>query len=298
MKTATADYLKSAFMPRPSDCHKGDFGQVCVIGGSAYYVGAPQFAAESSRELNYAAGSLCGCGVASMLSGCGTSVLAVPDFLADKLYSNVRFSAIYPLKSDGKKLTFDKRQLDCLMKKCTAFVIGPGTADGETDKIAEYILKEGIQPVIIDADALIKTAPFKFGGRAVLTPHIGEMSALTGLSPSQIKADAAEICRRYAFSRDCVCVLKGFETYISDGEAIYTNSNGNAKLAKGGSGDVLCGIIGALAARGIDLLKSAVCGCYILGRCAELSRVNEYSHLPDDIIGKISDVVTEIMSFK
>lgn len=233
---------------------------------------------------------------ASMLCGCGTSALAVPDFLADALYSIVKFSAIYPLKSDGKSIVYDCNQIEELSRHATAFAIGMGAGDGDTDKIVRHILDKTDCKMVVDADALVKTRDFRFSHRAILTPHIGEMSRLTQIDKNRILENPAEICREYAKQHECVVVLKSAVSYISDGEKVFINKTGNDKLAKGGSGDVLAGIIAGLLARGVEPLDAAVCGAYILGRCAELSPVNAFSHLPSDIILQIPSVIDEIIA--
>lgn len=233
---------------------------------------------------------------ASMLCGCGTSALAVPDFLADALYSIVKFSAIYPLKSDGKFIVYDCNQIEELSRHATAFAIGMGAGDGDTDKIVRHILDKTDCKMVVDADALVKTRDFRFSHRAILTPHIGEMNQLTQIDKNRILENPAEICREYAKQHECVVVLKSAVSYISNGEKVFINKTGNDKLAKGGSGDVLAGIIAGLLARGVEPLDAAVCGAYILGRCAQLSPVNAFSHLPSDIILQIPSVIDEIIA--
>lgn len=233
---------------------------------------------------------------ASMLCGCGTSALAVPDFLADALYSIVKFSAIYPLKSDGKSIIYDCNQIEELSLHATAFAIGMGAGDGDTDKIVRHILDKTDCKMVVDADALVKTRDFKFSHRAILTPHIGEMNKLTQIDKNLILENPAEICKEYAKQHECIVVLKSSVSYISDGERVFINKTGNDKLAKGGSGDVLAGIIAGLLARGVKPLDAAVCGAYILGRCAELSPINAFSHLPSDIILQIPSVVDDIIA--
>ena len=91
-------------------------------------------------------------------------------------------------------------------------------------------------------------------------------------------------------------MLKGTpESIITDGNIVYKNATGNVSLAKGGSGDILSGIICGLLAWGLDPIKAAYCGAYILGRCAELNKMNEYSTLPEDIVAQIPKVLDEVI---
>ncbi len=289
-KKQVFEMIKPIFVARDQTKNKSDFGQGIVVGGSSNYVGAPQFSADALAEI------LVGLGKASMLSGIGTSVLAVPEFLANAFYSKVRYSAIYPLKTNGKSIVFDRTQFENLVKKNATFAIGMGMADGEADKIVNYLLKNSNCNIIIDADALAKTREFDFDNRAILTPHIGEMAKLVDTSAENVIENAEKICLEYAKQHNAVVVLKNYVTTISDGKAVYKCHFGNSKLAKGGSGDVLDGIILGLAGFSKNLLLSAVAGCYILGQCAENSKTNEFSHTVDDIINQIPSVIDDIIA--
>lgn len=287
MNEFIASALNRVFAQRPKDAHKGIFGQTVIIGGCLNFVGAPKFSAHSAAEF----------GRCSMLCGTGTSVLAVPDFLAEALYDKVDFSAIYPLRSYNGYIKFDGNEISKLMRRATSFAIGMGAGEGECGKIVKYILENGSQKIVIDADALRQCRDMNFKHRAVLTPHIGEMGELTGLSADRILEAPDKICLEYAKEHACVVVLKSATSYISDGKSVVENTSGNCKLSKGGSGDVLSGIIAALASFNDNIYDAAVCGAYMLGRCAELSDVNEFSHLPTDVIDNIPKVIDEILSF-
>ncbi len=315
---ADADLLKGIFSKRDERSNKGTFGQVTVIGGCVNYVGAPTFGAQSAEALTQALDAaylksgdfaknsiknqqetasrlIADEGLAAMLLGTGTTVLGIPDFLAQPLYSYVRFSSVYPLQSKNGYIVFDEETLQKLSKRTTAFLIGCGMGDGEADKYVEFILKNGNQPIVADADAIYKTKDVRLDKRVVLTPHIGEFASLTGKSVYEVSENQAEMCKNYAKSRGCTVVLKSHVTYISDGETVYENTSGNARLAKGGSGDVLGGVIAGLLSWGVQPLAAGAAGCYILGRAAELSSVNEFSHLPTDVIKKIPDVIDGIL---
>ena len=136
-----------------------------------------------------------------------------------------------------------------LSKGATSFAIGMGMGEGDAYSWVRYLLDETGCMIALDADGL-KCAPriADFKGRAVLTPHIGEFCAMTGIAKEDAIKNAAELSRRYAAEHDCVLVLKSHESHISDGREVWRNSTGNSKLAKGGSGDVLAGIIGGLLA--------------------------------------------------
>ena len=267
---------------RTDEGNKGSFGRCVIVGGCANYIGAPRFAAESAAEV------LALLGETAMRSGAGTTVLAVPDFLASALYPVVRYSAVFPLPSRDGHIIFEKERAEELAKKATSFAIGMGMGDGDAESWVRFLLEDTECRIVLDADGLKcagKIADYK--GRAVLTPHIGEFAAMTGLRADEIKADAARLAREYAAKHNCVLILKSHESVIGDGREVWINRTGNGKLSKGGSGDVLAGIVGGLLAWDVPVLLAARTGAYVLGRSAEFSRTNAISHLPDDIMSTL-----------
>lgn len=274
---------------RTEEGHKGSFGRCVVVGGSSCYVGAPEFAAQSAAK------TLALSGEAAMRSGAGTTVLAVPDFLAEALYPVVHYSAIFSLPSRNGNIVFDKAAAEKAFSKATSAAIGMGMADGDAFGYLSYLLDDTDCKAVLDADGLKCVGKFDdFGGRVVLTPHLGEMSRICGLDCKEIEENAAEICKVYAERKNCVLLLKGHRSYISDGKSVYLNTVGNSRLSKGGSGDVLSGIIAGLLAWGTDVFTAARVGAYALGRTAEFSHTNAISHLPSDIMSCLPLVFDEL----
>lgn len=289
IKKNDLDSLQFRLPFRTEEGHKGSFGRCVIVGGSANYVGAPQFSAMSAAEVLSLSGE------AAMRSGAGTTVLAVPDFLAAALYPVVRYSAVFPLPSRDGNALYDEKTADKLAVKATSFAIGMGFADGDAEGYVRHVLDRTKCNFVLDADGLKCAANIgDFRGRAVLTPHTGEMSRLCGVPAEKIAASPAWICREYAAEHDCVVVLKGHESYISDGREVYENVTGNSRLSKGGSGDVLSGIIGGLLAWKVDPLTAARTGAYALGRAAEFSCINALAHLPDDLMSCLPLVFDEL----
>lgn len=274
---------------RTDEGNKGDFGRCVIVGGSENFVGAPRFSAESAAEM------LALLGEAAMRSGAGTTVLALPDFLLAAVYPSLRYSAAMALPSSNGAIVFDEAAAKKVFKGATAVAIGMGMGDGDALSYARYVLDKTDCRLVLDADGLKCAAEVGgFGGRAVLTPHTGEMSRISGIPSEQIAENAAEVCREWARKLDCVLLLKGHESFVSDGREVYINRTGNARLSKGGSGDVLSGIIGGMLAWGVEPLLAARVGAYSLGRCAELSATNAISHLPDDIMSVLPLVFDEL----
>lgn len=290
MNNLLTDSLKLIFNKRQDDSHKGMFGHALIIGGCENYVGAPIFSITGTEQLISALSDTV------MLSGAGTSSVLVPDFFKDSMYKNIRFSAIYSCKTENGIIKFDPSIMDTLMKKTTCCAIGMGMGEGESDKISEYILEKSISNLVVDADALRKCCRMDFMNRAVLTPHIGEFSVMTGISKEKILLEPEKYASEYALSHNCVIVLKSHNSLVTDGKQTYINHTGNAKLSKGGSGDILSGIICGLLAFSHMPFESAVVGSYILGKCAEITDVNEFSCLPTDIVRMIPAAVSSAIS--
>lgn len=128
-----------------------------------------------------------------------------------------------------------------------------------------------------------------------MTPHIGEMSRLTGKSIADIKSNIISVAVDYAKEHKCICVLKDARTIVTDGDEVYINVSGNDGMATGGSGDVLSGIITSLMAQGMDCFDAAKLGVYMHGLAGdEAARARtRYSMVAGDIIGNISNVLKE-----
>lgn len=273
------------FVPRKSDVSKADFGKAIIVGGSKNYVGAPTFSLSSLAEI------LTSLGKVSMLVGAGTSSIVVPDFLVDAVYPSLRYSAVYGMKSNAGVMTFDEENFAKIVKGKSAVAIGMGMGDCDIKPFINYLLDKTDINFVVDADGLKSVDGIDFQGRAVLTPHVGEFSRMTGRSIEEIKQNPSALALDDSLKRNCVVVLKDCVSHITDGKVVYENRTGNPALAKGGSGDVLSGIICGLLSVGFSPLDAGRCGSFILGHAAEISNVNEYSSLPTDIVEEIPNVV-------
>ena len=164
----------------------------------------------------------------------------------------------------------------CPGKNCLLLGCGLGL-NGDTAAITHALLRECEAPLVLDADGInaaamhincIKEYP---GQSLVLTPHPGEMARLTGLPVEEIQANRAEIARQFAEEYNCVLVLKGAGTVVAaPGREPHTCPlPPNTGLAKGGSGDLLAGMLASLAAQGLPGCDAAVCAVYLHGLAAE-----------------------------
>jgi ADP-dependent NAD(P)H-hydrate dehydratase / NAD(P)H-hydrate epimerase len=271
--------------PRPVDSNKGKFGHVLVIGGSRGKAGAPAMA--SMAALRAGAGLVTAAIPASILA---TVAQFVPELMAIAL-------------EEGKHGEVTERNLEAgilqpLLEKKTVIAIGPGL--GQQTPTAEFVMglmRETKLPMVIDADAL---NIFSSGhmdlldGRdrtIVLTPHPGEMARLVGSSIAEVQANREQIARDFALHHSVTLVLKGWRTLIAHpGGEISVNTSGNPGMAKGGSGDILTGIVAAMLAQYPDHVDRAVnAAVYLHGLAADFTLLmqNEHTMLATDTVAQL-----------
>ncbi|MBM7866119.1 NAD(P)H-hydrate dehydratase [Heliobacterium gestii] len=256
----TEDLCRSWLKRRTATAHKGDFGHLLLAGGQAGMAGAVVLAA-----------------LGALRSGVGLLTAAVPQAILPLVGPQVPEAMTWSLPDKEGALTGQSLQ-DRDRSAFAATVVGPGLGR-EADQ-AEFLLAclEGaVGPVVIDADGLHALAGnidllAAAGGPVILTPHPGEMARLAGCATADVQSDRLGVASRYAREWGCVIVLKGARTLVAtpDGH-LYVNPTGNPGMATGGSGDVLAGIIGALAAQGLAVERAASLGVYIHGLAGDLA---------------------------
>lgn len=184
---------------------------------------------------------------------------------------------------------------------CSACLIGCGLG-GLSETLCPVVLAHCEKPLVVDADGLNFCAkhPEVFEGAQgpwVLTPHPGEMARLTGLSMEEIKGDPAAVARTYAKAWGCTVLLKGHRTAIAGPDEEFAwNQSGNAGLAKGGSGDVLTGMILALLGQKLRPFAAACVGSYLLGASAEMAfgLLQERMLMARDVIGAVEETLESL----
>ena len=264
-------------LPRRSrQAHKGDFGRVYVLGGSVGYTGAPVFAAN-----------------AAVRTGSGLVFLGVPrDIWA---VTAVRCAEAMPHPLDEDPVRVLER-----MDGCSAALIGPGLGRCEqTDLLVRSLVETLTIPLVLDADGLNALAGHtqlltKRAAPTVLTPHEGEFARLTGCGlPVANRAAAASFARTH----NCVLVLKGHRTVTAapDGR-LWINTSGNPGMAKGGSGDVLAGMILSLVGQGFEPGEAAAMAVWLHGRAGDLCarELGEYAMTPSDLLGALPGAMLEL----
>ncbi len=275
---------------RDPDSHKGDFGHLIVCGGCVNYPGAPKLSAKCAYRV-----------------GCGLVEMAVPERIYEAVVAD-NVESIFTLLEDEDGVIADgaASTLFAHLEKSTCLLVGPGIGREETTqrffqrlvntefgklKVSTGFLpvrdtnhtkvSETLPPMVIDADALRLLANIpdwhkRLGTKVVLTPHPGEMAALTGITTSEIQTDRIGIARKYAQLWHQVVVLKGALTLVAspDGK-VAVLPFANSILAKAGTGDVLAGIIAGLIAQGVEVYKAAWMGTWIHAQAAKQVEDNQ-----------------------
>jgi len=267
--------------------HKGTFGRILVVAGSIGMTGA---AILSCR--------------AALRAGAGLVHLVVPASLDPILETALPEVITIPLPDkDGHLGNIEYARLQEAMERADVLVVGPGlsrapaTLDG-----VRAIVERFPGPIVVDADGLYaldgdEDVLARLAGRAILTPHPGELGALIGEASGGIDAARRDRARSFAAEHEIVLVLKGRPTAIGlPNGGVYLNPTGNDGLATGGSGDVLTGLIAGFAAGGISLTDAALVGVYVHGLAAEVYARDRAprSLAPSDLIDLIPEVLREV----
>ena len=255
------EFVRSLLPKRKLVSNKGTFGKAVIAAGSPGMGGAAVMAAS-----------------ASLRAGAGLTKAFVPRDIMHMFASRPEIMAVADDNIQG------------LVKWATAFGIGCGSGgDASIKQKLRAVLSCG-KPAVIDADGLNNLDNELLSLRHVLTPHPGEMARLTGKSIEDVLRDPAGFAENTAKAFGCIVLLKGAVSVAAhpDGRLRY-NASGNPGLAKGGSGDVLTGIITALLAQGLEPFDAASAGAYILGSSAEsaLELLHERALTAGDVLDAI-----------
>ena len=280
----TDDTFRRPFRNREKSSHKGSYGKLMNIAGCLNYNGAAVLSTK-----------------AALRTGVGLCVLASPKIVVQTVASAVQETTYLPLPEteDGFVGENATEKILAALDKVTAISIGCGMGNSEnTRKIAEAVITNASCPTIIDADGINSIANNidilkERKCDVIMTPHVMEFSRISGHSIEEIQADRIGTAQEFVSKYGVTLVLKGANTVIAcaDGK-VYINICGNSGLAKGGSGDVLTGIIASMAAQGIEPSKAAVSGvyCHALASDMLLERLPMESMLPSDVIDILPEV--------
>lgn len=294
MKTDAA-YVWTCLRPRPRDSHKGTFGAVLAVAGSASYRGAAALAVEGALR-----------------TGAGIVTLASVEPVLAAVSARLPECCLCPCEAGAEGGIAPESIPRIQRQKATVLLLGPGlgyTAQSaaraaETRTLVQTLLPGFAGSAVLDADGLNAAAQLLAEGGAfphpagelIVTPHPGEMARLTGLSAAQINADREGTAQRYAQAWNAVVVLKGARTVVAapDGR-VRVNPTGNPGLSRGGSGDVLAGMTAALLACRLPAYEAAACAVYLHGAAADRAAAvhGEYGMLPHDILPELGRMFAE-----
>lgn len=249
-----------AFLPvRKSHSNKGTFGKVLAVAGSRNMAGAAVL-----------------CARAAYAAGCGLVLVLTPEENRTVIQTAVPEAVLRTYQPQELR----REEIADAVSRADAVVVGPGMGVSDASaQLLEWVLKESVVPVLLDADALNLTArePERFfplirdcakrcGQEVIVTPHLGEMSRLTGKCIEEIQGSLIKTAETYAVTNGVVCVLKDEHTVtgVPCGGS-FLNLSGNCGMATAGSGDVLSGVIASLLAQGMHVDKAAPLGVYLHG---------------------------------
>ncbi len=275
----------SGFLPkRRRESHKGDYGKALLICGSVGFTGAAFFAAE-----------------AAVRSGAGLVFLGVPREIYTVAAVKCNEAMPFPLPSDENGRLSGEAETQILerLEKCDVCLIGPGLGRSAGVSKAVYsIVRSSKVPLVVDADGLNALSENinildEAACPVILTPHEGEFLRLGGA----LEDGRAEGAGAFAEKHGCTVVLKGSGTVTAfpDGR-LLRNTTGNPGMAKGGSGDVLSGIIAALLAQKLGFMDSVAAAVWLHGRAGDIcrARYGEYSMTPTDLIKALPSAFLEL----
>jgi ADP-dependent NAD(P)H-hydrate dehydratase / NAD(P)H-hydrate epimerase len=281
LEVITPHPYKGVNTPRANDANKGYFGHVLVVGGSRGKAGAAAMA-----------------GMAALRTGAGLATVATPSGI-----QNVVSGFAPDLMTEGLAETdtgcislraLQNERTEAMLKGKTVLAIGPGISrHPESAEFVRTLVHRREVPVVLDADGLnaFEGHDERLDGTAVplvLTPHPGEMARLAGIPTSKVQADRIGVARKFAHDHNCIVVLKGWRTVVAESNGtVWINVTGNAAMAKGGTGDILTGIIaGAIAQYKNDVVRAVCDAVYLHGLAGDLGRddVGEHSLLATDLL--------------
>jgi ADP-dependent NAD(P)H-hydrate dehydratase len=275
--------------PIAAGSDKNGRGRVLVVGGAEFVPGALRLTGEAA--LRAGAGKL---QMATVKAAAMSLAVLMPEAAMIAL----------PADADGEIASDAVALIAERLARCDALIMGPGmSAAQQTSDLVSAVLRqvEDETIVILDAAALTCASDLQADikarrGRVIITPHHGELSYLTGTKPETIAADPAYAAREVADEYQAIVLLKGVETFLAaPSQETLLFDGGCAGLATGGSGDVLAGIIGGLAARSADPIEACAWGTFIHGQAGvALSRqVGTIGFLARELLPLIPRLIDE-----
>lgn len=269
---------------RSKQGHKYKMGRALIIAGAMGFTGAPILAANACERM-----------------GAGLTQLIVPKSIYSIAAAKCDGVVVSPAADENGG--FSSGAVNMVLdevKKADACLIGPGIGRQDGAKsLVMRILREVKCPLILDADAitlagLYPRLPDMCPAPLLLTPHEGEFARLGGSLTNGRAAGARDYA---AAHKNTVLVLKGYGTLVCNGKQIFVNPTGSNALAKGGTGDVLAGMLCALLAQGADPVMAARCAVYLHGLAGDLAaeELTAYAVTPSDLLRFLPQAIKSIL---
>lgn len=269
-------WIKQSIIKRNKHGYKGDYGRVLIIAGSKGFTGASYIATQGSIR-----------------SGAGLVTLCCDEELQQILSCKLVEAMTLSFKDSGR---FKE-----ILKSSDCIAIGPGMGNNETTlQFVIDTLLNATCPIVIDADGLNVLKDKldlldKCKNKVIITPHLGEMSKLTGLSIEEIKENRIEIAKNFAKKHRCIVLLKGYNTVITDGYKTIINPTGNSAMASGGMGDALTGIITSFIAQGYEPLRATSISAFIHGYAGGKLSKKMFCVSASQLLEELPYVIKELM---
>ncbi len=264
------EYAKAILPKRKRNSHKGTFGRAGVVGGSTEYTGAPFLSAN-----------------ACLHTGAGYTTLFLPEDLLSYYILKAPEILLKSVCEGGKYGLNEKKMRSILSLDSVAYGMGMGVSK-DVFEGAKWLVENYEGKLILDADGLNSIAAY--GGdltaffakktcEVLLTPHVKEFSRLSGLSVEEIVKNPVDSAKDCAKKWGVSVLLKNAVSVITDGARVLVNRAGTSGQAKGGTGDVLAGVILSLSAQGLPVFESGALSAYLVGRGAEMAsrEVGDYA---------------------
>jgi ADP-dependent NAD(P)H-hydrate dehydratase / NAD(P)H-hydrate epimerase len=273
---------------RPKHGHKGTFGHALILGGSLQFVGAPIFSAKSALH-----------------SGAGLVTLAVPGTIYPMVAAQNPESLLLPLPAENGHFSDEAiHTISPMLHQFDTVAVGPGMSrfqEGEAwmKSLFSHLTN---QPVVIDADALFLLRNQldvldNYKGIVIMTPHPGEMAKLLNKTVQEVEENRLEIASDFAKEHSIYLLLKGHRSVIATptGE-LYINPYGHDALGKGGSGDILTGLIASFLAQGASSLHALISASFLHARAGEEKAkvLSHYGVMPFDIIEGVKKLLNKM----
>ena len=287
----TREGMRELIEPRSPESHKGDYGRLLIVAGSRGKTGAAALAA-----------------LAALRSGAGLVTVAAPASSIAAIAAHGAEFMTLPLDETADGTVAQSAVDELLAFDADVIAIGPGLGRSPSvSAVVQALVEHSGVPLVLDADAL-----YAFAGEAdrlvgregldvIVTPHVGEMARLVGLTSDEVQSRRLEVARDFAATHRVHVVLKGYRTIIASPERRTSiNPTGNAGMATAGAGDVLTGVIAAWLGQLLDAEAATRLGVFLHGLAGDLAEADEgeVALIAGDILGHLGDAVLDLTARK